>query len=58
MSMLGVVPRMGTWVEMLFHLTSSAPPSVVPRMGTWVEIYATTRPLSSRSSRPPHGDVG
>ena len=33
-----VVPRMGTWVEILAHLRKLFVGHVVPRMGTWVEI--------------------
>ena len=33
-----VVPRVGTWIEIVLLLSQYSVPEVVPRVGTWIEM--------------------
>ena len=53
----GVVPRVGTWIEIFFMPKFRHKEDVVPRVGTWIEIALSAVTPAARTCRPPRGDV-
>ena len=53
----GVVPRVGTWIEIYDFGAVSEFCAVVPRVGTWIEILYGISSSMKALCRPPRGDV-